>query len=332
MSRNYRLLLQAMIVIAASSLAFATIRKARHAPPIVSTAERAATVIASELETNNPKIALNQARQVPADMGKQHLTSSPDQRYTVYHLPFNPYGTSPKPLTFIAVDNRTGEPIRSIPINWRARTVSSVIWIDGRTVAVLGEAGYLAVFDVEMGEQTHNFGGRNFAISPNGSQVVYTHDFNPNYGYISPEFKSDYVLLGSLKQPELTNINDRNDHSDSKVIYPEIISPNKFEQKAFKNLADRHQIKSTLAWSEDSQRIAFVETHQEKLWLVVLQPKVQGEDVTIDSQKVELDSSTDNISSLSWVSNSDQIKVSNDLTTLLVDLNTGTVQPVPSDQ
>ncbi len=244
MPRNHRLLLQAMIVIAASSLAFATIRKARHAPPVISTAERAAAVIASELETNNPKIALNQARQLSADTGKQHLTTSPKQQYTIYHLPFNPYGESPKPLTFIAVDNRTGERVRNIPIKWRARTVSAVNWVDERQVAVLGEAGYLAVFDVETGEQTHNLKGRNFTISPNGSQVVYSHDFNPNYGYIPPEFESDYVLLSSLRQPGLAHIKDRNDYSDSKVIYPEGFQQPSLNRRRLRTLLTATKLKA----------------------------------------------------------------------------------------
>lgn len=264
---------------------------------------------------------------------EENLAVSPNQAFAISSEPYDPYMLSPEPQVFAVLDAKTGNHLRRIPVFWAARYVASVEWINDRFVAVRGEAGFLTVLDIEAGKQTHNLRGNDFNISPDGTQIVFSHDFNPRYGYIPPEYESNYVLFSLVKRhPTSSRAGDKYSFVNQKVVYPDSFAWDESVWKAYDDLDDRHQIKSTFAWSKDSQKVAFVETHRGKLWLVVLQPKVQGEDVTVDSQKVELGASIDNISLLSWVSNSNQIKVSDDLTTLLVDLDTITVQPVPSDR
>lgn len=328
MSRKYRLLLQMLVILAGSSLALATIRQARNA----SAESTDGTNLAggsSERENKAPKHTKERARQV-VGTDKQHLTISPDQKYAVYHLPFDPYGRSTEPLIFVATDNRTGETLRKIPIEWRARTVSAVDWINDHQISVLGEAGYLAILDIEAGEQTHNLRGRDFAISPDGGRVIYSHDFNPKYGYIPPEFESDYVLLSFIMQPSSEPIGERKDRSEFHVIYPGVSAVNGFERKAYENLDERHRIKSNFAWSADSRSVAFVEVHQQKPWLIVLQPAISGESISSDFQKIALKVPTDAVAAtVTWSPDGSAVQVSAGETTLSVNLKAGVVQPPP---
>ena len=149
MTRQKRLMLQVALALAASTLALATIRQTRHEPP--STSPERADRQASGQVAAAPTKASEPPRRPDGGTKEQHRTVSPDGRRVIHHLPYDPYQASPAPVIFVASDNKTGKVLRKIQVSWPARYVSSVDWVNDRTVVVLGEARYLAVIDVEAG-------------------------------------------------------------------------------------------------------------------------------------------------------------------------------------
>ena len=317
-----RLAAQAALLLAASTLAVAAVRQARrefHAP----SAEQSVRQPLSNV-TEYPSKAPSKAPERPpqaGDVQRQHLTVSPDRKRAIYHLPFDPYQISPEPVMFVATDNETGQLVRKIPVRWPARYVASVEWVSDRAVLARGEARYLAVVDVESGKQTHNLIGSNFAPSPDGTQIVYSHDFNPRYGEIPPEYQSDYVLFSLVgRRPDSGRISSRYDSTNYRVIYPTSLPWGEGVHKAVENPADRRQIKVSFVWSPDSRKVAFVESQANKLWLVVLGPTVSGDDVTINFHRFELEGVNKNISSISWELGGDRVIVVSDEISLPIDI------------
>jgi hypothetical protein len=315
-----RLVIQATILLAASTLAAATVRHVRRETQLTP-AEQAVRVRAVE---RRPTKAPEQPPQA-ADTQREHLTVSPDQKRAIYHMPFDPYRARPEPVVFVAADNETGRPIRKIPVRWPARYVASVEWANDRAVLVRGEARYLTVLDIDAGQQTHNLIGYNFALSPDGTQIVYSHDFNPRYGEIPPEYQSDYVLFSLVdRRPDSGRINGRYDSNNYRVIYPTSLPWGEGARQTVESPADRRQIKGTFVWSPDGRQVAFVESQTQKLWLVVLGPTDGVGDIAINSRRFELGDGNRNISSISWAPDGGRITVVGDETSLSFDIRNTT--------
>lgn len=275
---------------------------------------------------------LEQPRQPTADSKrKQDMVTSPSKSLVAYHGPFDPYKSLQEPLVFTVADARTKVPLRSIPVQWSARYISSVNWVDDRYVVVRGEAGFLAVLDVEANKQTHNLIGSNFSFSPDQMQVAYSYDFNPRYGQIPPEYQSDYVLFSLINRSPVTGqTQDQHESSNYKVIYPDPLAWGEAERRPYNNLNERHQIKSGFVWKSDGRKVAFIEGYRQKLWLVVLQLNVSSSDVTVSSQRFELNTDANSdIPVFIWTPSGNQIKVSGNQANWLVNLDTNNVQPVP---
>lgn len=317
-----RLAVQSTLLLVASTFAVAAVRQVRHeirATPHEQSARQPLSKVAGY-----PNKAPRQPPQAD-DVQKQHLTVSPDRKLAIYHLPFDPYRVSPQPVIFVAADNETGKTIEKIPVRWPARYIASVEWVSDHAVLARGEARYLAVLDVEAGQQTHNLIGSNFVPSPDGTQIVYSHDFNPSYGWIPPEYQSDYVLFSLVgRRPESGRISSRYDSTNYRVIYPTPLPWGANTHQAIENPADRHQIKVPFVWSPDSRKVAFVESHAKKLWLVVLEPTEGGDDVAINVHRFELGDVNKNVSSISWESGGSRIIVAGDEMSLLVDIQVPT--------
>ena len=306
------------LLLMASTLVVAAVRQARHEIHAL-TPEQDVRQPLREVAGTPTKAP--ERRPQADDIQRQHLTVSPDRTRAIYHLPFDPYGVSPEPLIFVASDNGTGQTIRKIPVRWPARYVASVEWINDRTVLARGEARYLAVIDVEAGKQTHNLIGANFVPSPDGTQIVFSHDFNPNYGEIPPEYQTDYVLFSLVgRRPASGRINGRYDSTNYRVIYPTSLPWGEVIRKAVENPAERRRIKVPFVWSPDSRRVAFVESQGGKLWLVILGPAGGGEDVAINSRRLELGEIDKNISSISWEPGGGQVIVTVDEMSVPVDV------------
>lgn len=272
-----------------------------------------------------------QLRQLTRDgKPKEHVLLSPSGDRVIYHAPFDPYKSPPEPPIFTVLDVKTGNTIQQIPVRWVARYVASVEWINDRFVMVRGEGHFLVLLDLKAGKQTHNLFGSDFSLSPDGAKIIFRHDFNPRYGPIPPELKSDYVLLSLAERgPASGQVKSEYDFSNFKVIYPDVLPWGEVEQKRYDDLDKRHQVKSALTWSPDSGMIAFVEAHRQKFWLVVLELRMANNDVAVSQKSFELGPAVGKIQDLSWISGKNQIKVSGDKRTWLMDLSTGTVQAMP---
>ncbi|MFN2455321.1 MAG: hypothetical protein ABR577_13990 [Pyrinomonadaceae bacterium] len=327
MLHKNRLVLLSIVLATTTFVVAAMVNRNRKAPPYGELAENSgeghsASAVKSQKRPRKPAADSKQ---------KQDLVVSQNKSFVVYHDAFDPYKPSREPLVFTVADARTGVPFRSIPVQWSARYISSVKWVNDRYVLVRGEAGFLAVLDVEENRQTHNLSGSNFDLSPDQMQVVYSYDFNPRYGEIPPEYQSDYVLFSLIKRsPASGQVQDRHDSSNYKVIYPDPLSWGEAERRPFNNLNERHQIKGGFAWRADGRNIAFVENYRQRLWLVVLQLDVSNNDVAVSSRRFELGAeATANIPALIWMPSGIHIKVSGNQTNWLVNLDANTVQSIP---
>lgn len=313
-----RLAAQVALLLVASTLAAATVRQARRESH-VSPPGQGVRQLPREV-AGRPNKAVERRPQAD-DSQRQHLSVSPDRKRAIYNLPFDPYRVTPEPVVFVTTDTETGQTIRKIPVRWPARYVASVEWVNNSAVLARGEARYLAVLDVEAGRQTHNLIGSNFAPSPDGTRIVYSHDFNPRYGEIPPEYRSDYVLFSLTgRRPDSGRINGRYDSTNYRVIYPTPLPWGEGVRQAVENPADRHQIKVPFVWSPDSRKVAFVESHANKLWLVVLEPGEGNDGIVINSRRVELGDINKNISSLSWEPDGGRIIVVGDGMSLPIDI------------
>jgi hypothetical protein len=306
----------------------ATLRHVQQEPRATQTEPDGRQVLKKSEEA--PGKATEQARHLTGRSQEQHKSISPNRKRAIYHLPFDPYQATREPVIFVVSDNERGELRRKIPVHWSARYVSSVTWVNERTVIAQGEARYLAVIDVDNGEQTHNLVGSNFTLSPDGTLIIYSHDFNPRYGRIPSEFQSDYVLLSSVsRESSAARVSDRFDSGDYRVVYPTTLAKGEVARAAVKDPADRHQIKASFAWSEDSRRVAFVESQGEKLWLVVLDPVLSNSHITVKIRRFDLGDDDQRRLSVLWESDGNLIRVAGGEISLLVNTQTGTILPVP---
>jgi hypothetical protein len=272
--------------------------------------------------------ASGQLRQLTHDgKPKEHVMVSPSGNRIVYHAPFDPYKSPPERPIFTVLDRKTGNVGQQIPIYWPARVVESVEWISDGIIMVRGEGRFLAVLNLKVGKQTHNLIGSDFTLSPDATMIVFRHDFNPRYGPIAPESRSDSVLLSLIENgPTSGRVESRFDSSNFKVIYPDLLAWGEVEQKRYENLDERHQIKSTFVWSPDSHKAAFVEVHQQRYWLISLRLDRMNGDVAVSHKSFDLGPPVGKILALSW-SEKNQVTISGEKTTWLIDVETGTMQP-----
>lgn len=137
------------------------------------------------------------SQEVRSDSLRQRAIRSPSGRHLVYYGPYDPYRAKPDSPLFTVVDlaEKTDVPVA---VEWPARYVSSVDWIDDHFVLAKGEGAFLAIIDVASGRQTHSLVGYDFTVAPNNAALVFRYDFNPLRGEISPYRQSDYVLLSYL--------------------------------------------------------------------------------------------------------------------------------------
>lgn len=256
---------------------------------------------------------------VNSDSLQHHAIKSPSGRHLVYYGPYDPYGNKPGAPIFTVVDIAKKTNIQ-VPIEWPARYVSSVDWIDDRFILARGERAFLAVIDVTTGKQTHSLVGYNFTVAPNNAALVFRYDFNPLKGEISPYRQSDYVLLTYLGD----GLGIRSLRGNYRVIYPEYFDWGTAAGKLYPEPDSRHQIVSTFAWSADSKKVAFAENNESALWVVVLTLS------TIDDRpittRLRLDFEKKGRANLSWLS-SNKIRVTSGNTNWTVDIDSGSVIP-----
>jgi hypothetical protein len=243
---------------------------------------------------------------------------SPTGRHFAFHGPYDPYKVKPDPLLFTIVDTKDKSDIH-VPIEWPARYVSSVDWVDDRFVLAHGEGAFLAIIDVASGRQTHSLVGYNFSVAPNNKALAYRYDFNPLKGEISPYRQSDYVLLTYLGEPFGAGLPKDN----YRVVYPELLTWGNAPEKFYTELETRHQVVSTLVWSSDSKIIAFAENNEHSLWITILTFKTP-DDVSPTATRFKLDGENKQPLNLSWLSLT-TIGVTRGDTNWIVDITSGLV-------
>ena len=137
------------------------------------------------------------SQEVKSDSLEQRAIRSLSGRHVVHYGPYDPYKAKPDGPLFTVVDTAEKTDVQ-VAVEWPARYVSSVDWIDDDFVLAKGEGAFLAIIDVASGRQTHSLLGHNFTVAPNSAALVFRSDFNPIRGEISPYSQSDYVLLTYL--------------------------------------------------------------------------------------------------------------------------------------
>lgn len=269
--------------------------------------------------------ASGQLRQLTRDgKPKEHVEMSPGRDRVVYHTPFDPYKSESEPLILNVLDVETGSNIQRIPVRWSARFVTELKWIQEHLVIARGEGAFLAVINLNAWKQTHQLVGSDFSLSPDGAIIIYRHDFNPLYGSIPPASNTDHVLLSLIEREPPSGLAKTN----YKVIYPDLYVWGEFERKSFKNLNDRHRIKSAFVWSPDSRMVTFAEVNQQRCRLIVLKLDVAKEDVVVSHKRFDLGTASIDVAALSWMPEGGLIKVSGDGMAWLIDVAAEKVQPL----
>lgn len=266
---------------------------------------------------------------------KEGVLLSPGGRKIVYHDKFDPYKPPPLPqpaTTFTVIDVDTGKVLHKIPLYWgssrRGRFLDAVEWINERFVLVLGE-GSLALLDAEKGEQTHHLWGGLFSVAPDRRKIVFVR--GTPLIYFHPEYQSllsDYVMLAFVEKGQpVTRENVRmSSNRTAMTVYPEISSFGELVERSYRDLHERHFIKSGFCWSPDSREVAFVEEHRRAFWLVVLALEVRDSEVKVASRTFKLPEKLGEVTAVEWMSDRRAIRVKAEGVAYLVDLERGTVQ------
>jgi hypothetical protein len=260
------------------------------------------------------------AQEVRSDSLEQRAIRSPSGRHVVYYGPYDPYKAKPDCPLFTVVDTAEKTDVQ-VAVEWPARYVSSVYWIDDHFVLAKGEGVFLAIIDVASGRQTHSLIGKNFSVAPNSAALVYRFDFNPIRGEISPYSQSDYVLLTYLGDSR-----GRPSPADNyRVVYPEYFDWGRAAGKLYPEPDTRHQFVSTFAWSADSKKVAFAENNEQAMWITVLTFNPLDDSRPI-ATRLKLDEEKGKTANLSWLSSS-TIRVMSDSGNWIVDIDAGSVVP-----
>jgi hypothetical protein len=238
----------------------------------------------------------------------------------VYYGPYDPYKAKPDGPLFTVVDTAEKTDVQ-VAVEWPARYVSSVDWIDDHFLLAKGEGAFLAVIDVASGRQTHSLVGYNFTVAPNNAALVFRYDFNPLRGEISPYRQSDYVLLTLLGDSR----GSRSPRDNYRVVYPEYFDWGMAAGKLYPEPDTRHQIVSTFAWSADSKKVGFSENHEQALWITVLTFSTLDDSRPI-ATRLKLDVENRKTANLSWLSSS-KIRVKSGSANWIVDIDARSVVP-----
>jgi hypothetical protein len=240
----------------------------------------------------------------------------------VYYGPYDPYKAKPDGPLFTFVDTAEKTDVQ-VAVEWPARYVSSVDWIDDHFLLAKGEGAFLAIIDVASGRQTHSLVGYNFIVAPNHAALVFRYDFNPLRGEISPYRQSDYVLLTLLGDSR----GSRSPRDNYRVVYPEYFDWGMAAGKLYPEPDTRHHIVSTFAWSADSKKVCFAENYEQALWLTVLTFNTLDDSRPI-AARLKLDVENRKTANLSWLSSS-KIRVTSGSANWIVDIDARSVVPNP---
>lgn len=260
------------------------------------------------------------SQEVRSDSLRQRAIRSPSGRHVVYYGPYDPYKAKPDGPLFTVVDTAEKTDVQ-VAVEWPARYVKSVDWIDDHFVLAKGEGAFLAIIDVASGRQTHSLIGKNFSVAPNSAALVYRFDFNPIRGEISPNRQSDYVLLTYLSDSRGL----RSPEDNYRVVYPEFFDWGIAAGKLYPEPDTRHQFVSTFAWSADSKKVAFAENNEQAMWITVLTFNPLEDSRPIPT-RLKLDAEKGKTANLSWLSSS-KIRVTSDSGNWIVDIDARSVVP-----
>ena len=252
-----------------------------------------------------------------SDSLHQQAIKSPSGRHLVYYGPYDPYKAKPDVPLFTVVDTAEKTDVH-VAVEWPARYVSSVDWIDDHFVLARGEGAFLAIIDVASGRQTHSLVGYNFTVAPNNAALVFRYDFNPLRGEISPYRQSDYVLLTSLGDSH----GFRSPRDNYRIVYPEYFNWGIAAEKLYPEPDTRHQFVSTFAWSADSKKVGFAENNDRALWITVLTCNTLDDTRPI-ATRLKLDAAR-KTANLSWLSRS-KIRVTSGSASWIVDIDARSV-------
>ena len=260
-----------------------------------------------------------ESSQIDSNESPQHqVIKSPTGRHLAFYGPYDSYRTKPDPLLFTIVDTVAKSDVH-VPIEWPARYVSSVDWIDDSFLLVRGEGAFLAIIDVSSGRQTHSLIGHDFSVAPNNAALIYRYDFNPLKGEISAYLQSDYVLLTSLG----VSRGLRSPKNNYRVVYPEYLNWGTPGEKLYPKPNTRHHVVSEFAWSADSKRLAFAENTEHGLWVTMLN-FITLHDMRPIATRFKLDVETKETVNLSWLSLS-EIRVTSGNANWTIDVGSRTV-------
>lgn len=268
---------------------------------------------------------------------KEDVLLSPDGTKVIFHDGFK-QNRSPS-LTLTVLDAQTGRVIRRIPMDIASKYLIFVDWLDTRHTVVQSSSKYTIV-NIESGRIIHDLSCALpglASLSPDRRIIVFQMT-GGGHG-IPPEYASDYVWIALVEKgpPEGKTY----DYSAYMGIYPELISGKRIEFKRYDDLNERHQIRSRLVWSRDSQNVAFVEEHREKFWLVVLTIVVKGEVITATHKRCELVGLAEEVKELlpgqeiravEWLADGQTIKVVSRKSTWFARFRAGEVRLLSGEQ
>jgi hypothetical protein len=266
---------------------------------------------------------------------KEGVLLSPEGRKIIYHDKFDPYKLPPLPqpvTTFTVIDVDAGKLLYKIPLYWgngrTGRFLYAVEWLNERFVAVPGE-GSLALLDTEEGKQTHNLWGSRFSLAPDRKKIVFVRGTPLIYFQHPEEYQSllsDYVMLALVEKGRPVTKENTSSNLTAMTVFPEISPFGEMVERSYRDLRERHFMRSGFCWSPDSRKVAFVEGHRGAFWVVVLEIEVKDSEVKVSPRRFELAKELGEVTGVEWTSEDQAIKVVTEKVTYVVDLGTGEVQ------
>ncbi len=221
-----------------------------------------------------------------------HLTRSPDGSHEIFHNDYDPYAR--EPAVFSIGDAESGDLLRQIHVPTEAigRFVRSIEWLDDRYVLALGEGIYVVILDTVEGRVELSFLGSGETLTEDRDLLAFRLPLPPFYGP-RPPLETDYVGIAWLMESK------GGSEWRAAVLYPEVELLDLFHAKDAPSEAQRHELESPLAWSEDGQSLAFAERYDGQRWLVVLD--VPGDPLQTETRRFELSDEIGTVTEVSWL-------------------------------
>jgi len=190
----------------------------------------------------------------------------------------------------------------------------------------MGEAS-CGILDIQEGKQIHNLWGHNFSLAPNKRFLLFIRG-TPRI-YLREEYKfllNDYVMLAFVEKGQPVTRENVSSNLTAMTVYPEISPFGEMVERSYRDLHERHFIKSGFSWSPDSRRVAFVEEHRRAFYLVVLDLDVRDSEVRSVPRTFRLAEKLGEVTAVEWVGEERVVRVVAQDAVYRIDLERGTIR------